>query len=157
LVAAFNEQSRDVALTVLTKAESLCLIPWNQFLFSPEGTVADKKNWVFKGASCLPPEERLCLVQFSDGGKDAVRVREFDLDTNAFVTTGFALPEGKQAVSWIDRHTVLIARDWGEGTLTQVGYPFVLKELKRAQPLVRAREVFRGEPTDAVAALRAAG
>ncbi|WP_247772629.1 hypothetical protein [Bradyrhizobium sp. 192] len=27
-----------------------------------------------------------------------------------------------------------------------------MKELKRAQPLVRAREVFRGEPTDAVAA-----
>lgn len=28
-----------------------------------------------------------------------------------------------------------------------------MKELKRPQPLVRAREVFRGEPTDAVAAL----
>lgn len=125
---------------------------WETIIDIDALAVADKKNWVFKGASCLPPEERLCLVHFSDGGKDAVRVREFDLDTNAFVTTGFALPEGKQAVSWVDRHTVLIARDWGEGTLTQVGYPFVLKELKRAQPLVRAREVFRGEPTDAVAA-----
>lgn len=88
--------------------------------------------------------------------KDAVRVREFDLDTNAFVTTGFALPEGKQAVSWLDRHTVLIARDSGEGTLTQVGYPFVLKELKRA-----ARSSARGLPWGADrcrgGALRAAG
>ena len=32
---------------------------------------------------------------------------------------------------------------------SKVIYPFVLKELKRPQPLVRAREVFRGEPTDA--------
>lgn len=125
---------------------------WETIIDIDALAVADKKNWVFKGASCLPPEERLCLVHFSDGGKDAVRVREFDLDTNAFVTTGFALSDGKQAVSWVERHAVLIARDWGEGTLTQVGYPFVLKELKRPQPLVRAREVFRGEPTDAVAA-----
>lgn len=125
---------------------------WESIIDIDALAVADKKNWVFKGASCLPPEERLCLVHFSDGGKDAVRVREFDLDTNAFVTTGFALSEGKQAVSWVDRDAVLIARDWGEGTLTQVGYPFVLKELKRAQPLVPAREVFRGEATDTMAA-----
>lgn len=125
---------------------------WETILDIDALAVTDKKNWVFKGATCLPPQERMCLVQCSDGGKDAVLVREFDTDTNAFVTTDFALPEGKLAVSWVDRHTVLIARDWGEGTLTQVGYPFVLKELKRAQPLVRAREVFPGEPTDAVAA-----
>ncbi|SFN76865.1 prolyl oligopeptidase [Bradyrhizobium sp. Rc3b] len=61
---------------------------------------------------------------------------------------GFYLPEGKQHVSWIDRDTLLVARDWGEGTLTQAGYPFVVKELKRAQPLSEAREIFRGEPTD---------
>ncbi|WP_224742080.1 hypothetical protein [Bradyrhizobium sp. 2S1] len=109
---------------------------------------AEKKNWVFEGGSCLPPEERLCLLKFSEDGKDAVFVREFDADAQAFVTTGFDLPEGKQGVSWIDGDTILIARDWGEGTTTQAGYPFVVKELKRAQPLVEAREVFRGEPTD---------
>lgn len=125
---------------------------WETILDIDALAVAGKKSWVFKGTTCLPPQVRLCLVQFSDGGKDAVLVREFDPDTNAFVTTGFALLEGKQAVSWVDRHTVLTARDWGERTLTQVGCPFLLRELKRAQPLVRAREVFRGEPTDAVAA-----
>ena len=35
---------------------------------------AEKINWVFKGADCLAPEERLCLVALSDGGKDAVTV-----------------------------------------------------------------------------------
>lgn len=55
--------------------------------------VAEKKNWVFKGGSCLPPEERLCLLRLSDGGKDAVFVREFDLDAKTFAMTGFDLPE----------------------------------------------------------------
>lgn len=110
--------------------------------------VAEKKNWVFKGGSCLPPEERLCLLRLSDGGKDAVFVREFDLDAKTFAMTGFDLPEGKQNVSWVDNNTILIARDWGDGTMTKAGYPFVVKELKRAQPLAQAREVFRGELTD---------
>ncbi|MBR0868118.1 prolyl oligopeptidase [Bradyrhizobium diazoefficiens] len=121
---------------------------WDTILDLDALAAAEKKNWVFKGGSCLPPEERLCLLNFSEGGKDAVFVREFDADAQAFVTTGFDLPEGKQGVSWIDGDTILIARDWGEGTTTQAGYPFVVKELKRAQPLVEAREVFRGEPTD---------
>ncbi|SFQ07660.1 prolyl oligopeptidase [Bradyrhizobium sp. Ghvi] len=109
---------------------------------------ADKKNWVLKGVSCLPPEERLCLVKLSEGGKDAVFVREFDSVAKTFVTNGFELPEGKQQVTWVNSDTVLIARDWGEGTMSQAGYPFVVKELKRAQSLAEAREVFRGEPTD---------
>ncbi|MGY4627332.1 prolyl oligopeptidase family serine peptidase [Bradyrhizobium sp. USDA 4486] len=109
---------------------------------------ADKKNWVLKGVSCLPPEERLCLLNLSEGGKDAVFVREFDAVAKTFVTNGFALPEGKQEVTWVNSDTVLITREWGEGTMTQAGYPFVVKELKRAQSLAEAREVFRGEPTD---------
>ncbi len=108
----------------------------------------DKKNWVLKRVGCLPPEERLCLLNLSEGGKDAVFVREFDAVAKTFVTNGFALPEGKQQVTWVNSDTVLITRDWGEGTMTQAGYPFVVKELKRAQSLAEAREVFRGEPTD---------
>ncbi|MBH5371002.1 prolyl oligopeptidase family serine peptidase [Bradyrhizobium glycinis] len=109
---------------------------------------AENRNWVFRGASCLPPEERFCLISLSDGGKDAVSIREFDRIAKTFVAGGFYLPEGKQDVSWVDGDTLLVARGWGEGTLTQAGYPFVVKELKRAQSLSEAREIFRGEPTD---------
>ncbi|WP_407175726.1 prolyl oligopeptidase family serine peptidase [Bradyrhizobium sp. STM 3562] len=121
---------------------------WDTILDLDALAAVENKNWVFEGGDCLLPEERLCLVRLSDGGKDAHVVREFDSDAKAFVTTGFDLPEGKQNVSWVDRDTILISRDWGEGTMTQAGYPFVVKELKRAQPLVEAREVFRGAPTD---------
>ncbi|UWU67797.1 prolyl oligopeptidase family protein [Bradyrhizobium sp. NC92] len=125
---------------------------WESILSIDDLAATEKKNWVLKGGSCLPPEERLCLVELSDGGKDAVFIREYDRHAKAFVPTGFDLPEGKQDVSWVDRDTILIARDWGEGTMTPAGYPFVVKELKRAQPLVQAREVFRGEPNDAMTA-----
>ena len=61
---------------------------------------AEGKSWVFKGAQCLRPEERRCLVSLSDGGEDAVEVREFDLATGKFVEGGFHLPRGKHRIAW---------------------------------------------------------
>ncbi|WP_442547662.1 prolyl oligopeptidase family serine peptidase [Bradyrhizobium ottawaense] len=118
---------------------------WETILDIDALALAENKNWVYKDRSCFG---RRCLVRLSDGGKDAVSIREFDTEAKSFVAGRFQLPEGKQSVSWIDRDTVLVARDWGEGTTTEAGYPFVLKELKRAQPLDQAREVFRGQRTD---------
>lgn len=109
---------------------------------------AENANWVFKGANCLMPDYRRCLVVLSDGGKDANVVREFDTVTKSFVEGGFNLPEGKQNVAWVDENTLLVARDWGPGTMTKSGYAFVVKELKRGQPLDQARELFRGTPDD---------
>ena len=111
---------------------------------------AEGKKWVWHGATCLQPEERLCLVSLSEGGEDADTVREFDLQTGQFVAGGFALPKAKQDVTWIDADTLLVSRDWGAGTTTASGYPFVLKTLKRGQPLSAATEVFRGAATDQV-------
>ncbi len=109
---------------------------------------AEGKQWVYKGATCLKPEERLCLVALSEGGEDAVTYREFDLARGAFVGGGFVLPKSKQGVAWIDAHTLMVSRDWGAGTMTASSYPFVVKLLKRGQPLAAATEVYRGEPGD---------
>ena len=70
-------------------------------------------NWIYKGADCLAPDETLCLVDLSDGGKDAVRVREFDTRKRAFVAKGFDIPEGKHRIAWLDRDTLLVATDFG--------------------------------------------
>ena len=99
---------------------------------------AEGKSWVYQGVSCLPPDERRCLVYLSDGGRDANTVREFDLGTRQFVEGGFALPEGKQSVAWEDENTILVARDWGPGTMTASGYPFVIKRLRRGQTIDQA-------------------
>ncbi|GGB34386.1 prolyl oligopeptidase [Sphingomonas metalli] len=109
---------------------------------------AEGKQWVWHGATCLPPEERYCLVQLSEGGEDAESMREFDLQTGRFVPDGFALPKSKQGATWIDRDTLLVSRDWGQGTMTNSSYPFVVKMVKRGQPLAAATEVFRGAVTD---------
>jgi prolyl oligopeptidase len=112
---------------------------------------AEGKTWVWKGESCLEPEERLCMVALSDGGEDAVTFREFDLQTGAFVPGGFSLPTSKQDVAWLDKDTLLVSRDWGAGTTTDSGYAFVVKELKRGQPLDKATELFRGAASDQLA------
>ncbi|HEY2177773.1 MAG TPA: prolyl oligopeptidase family serine peptidase [Caulobacteraceae bacterium] len=109
---------------------------------------AEGRNWIFKGASCLPPADRLCLVRLSDGGGDAVELREFDTRAKAFVPGGFRFSAGKQEAVWLDADTLLIGRDFGPGTLTASGYPFIAKRITRGQPLSEATEVFRGEFAD---------
>jgi prolyl oligopeptidase len=121
---------------------------WSTVLDLDAQARAESANWFWKGADCLRPAERLCLISLSDGGEDAVSVREFDLDAHQFVPGGFDLPKSKQDVAWIDQDHLLIARDWGAGTMSASGYPFVVKRLQRGMPLAAAQEVFRGDPTD---------
>lgn len=121
---------------------------WETILDIDALSKAENANWVFKGASCLPPEETRCLVTLSNGGKDAVTVREFDTTTKTFVGGGFVLPEGKQNYTWLDRDTLIVGREWTPGELTDSGYAYVLKSLKRGQTLDQAVELFRGQKTD---------
>lgn len=109
---------------------------------------ADKANWVWHGANCLPPAERRCMIALSDGGEDANTEREFDLVNRAFVPGGFELPRGKQSVTWIGEDTLLVSREWNPGELTKSGYAYIVRRVVRGQPLSAAVEVFRGEPTD---------
>ena len=121
---------------------------WETLLDLDALAAAERRNWVFQGAICLPPDGRRCLLALSDGGKDAVEMREFDLDKAEFVADGFGLPEGKQSALWLDPDTLLLAREWGPGTMTPAGYPFILKRLRRGAPLGDADELFRGAPED---------
>jgi prolyl oligopeptidase len=108
----------------------------------------DNEKWVSKGLNCLYPGNGLCLVSLSAGGEDATTLREFDLKTSKFVDGGFVLPKSKQWVAWVDQDTLLVARDWGAGTMTKSGYPFVVKTWKRGEPLDAAKEIFRGAESD---------
>lgn len=109
---------------------------------------AEGKKWVWKGATILDPEERIALLALSDGGEDAVRLREFDLVDGRFVPGGFDIPNAKQDAVWLDKDSLLLSRDWGADSLTKSGYPFVVKTLKRGQKLDDAQEVFRGAASD---------
>ena len=121
---------------------------WETILDVDALATAEGANWVWKGSTCLPPDERLCLVSLSDGGKDAVVVREFDQVSKTFVDGGFVLPEGKHRIDWIDADTLMVATDFGPGTMTESGYPYIVKILKRGQGLDQAVEVYRGTAGD---------
>ena len=115
----------------------------------------ESANWVFKGANCLEPDEKRCLISLSDGGEDAVVEREFDLGAAAFVPGGFDLPRAKTSADWETQDTLLLATDWDAGSLTASGYPFIVKRLRRGQNLYQAQEVFRGTPQDVQVAVEA--
>ncbi len=114
---------------------------WETMLDIDALSRAEGRDWVWKGADCLAPDETRCLVSLSDGGKDAVVVREFDTSTGLWVEDGFILPEGKHRLEWLDRDTLLVATDFGPNTLTESGYPFIVKSLQRGQTLAQATEV----------------
>ncbi|MBL8329009.1 MAG: S9 family peptidase [Rubrivivax sp.] len=109
---------------------------------------AEGVNWVFSGAECLGAGDGPCLVSLSRGGADATVVREFDLATRRFVPGGFTLPEAKSSTAWIDRNTLYVGTDFGPGSMTESGYPRVIKRWTRGTPLSAAETVFEAEAKD---------
>ena len=121
---------------------------WETVLDIDKLAAAEEENWVWKGASCLAPEYRHCLVTLSRGGGDASVRREFDAAAKAFVVDGFFVPEAKARVGWMDENTLWIGTDFGEGSLTTSGYPRFVKKWKRGTPLSAAATVFEGSVDD---------
>jgi len=121
---------------------------WEAVLDLDALAAAEGENWVWKGADCLQPRYRRCLLSLSRGGGDAVVVREFDLERKAFVQDGFTLPEAKSSVSWRGEDEVLVGTDFGPGSLTSSGYPRVVKRWRRGTPLAAAETIFEGLPGD---------
>ncbi len=109
---------------------------------------AEGENWVWHGADCLKPDYRRCLVSLSRGGADADVTREFDLEEKAFVKDGFFRPESKGSLTWIDHDQVYVQTDFGAGTMTDSGYPRLVKRWRRGTPLAAAALVFEGRPQD---------
>jgi prolyl oligopeptidase len=121
---------------------------WRTVIDLDEISKSGKANWFWKGAICREPDEQRCIINLSDGGEDAVTLREFDLGRGAFVEDGFSLPSGKQDFAWLDADTLLLSREWKPGEMTRSGYAFVVKRIKRGQPLDSAVEVYRGSADD---------
>ncbi len=121
---------------------------WQTLLDYDALSKQDGQKWVSHGLVCLYPGNELCMVGLSAGGEDAVTVREFNLRTGKFVPNGFILPRSKQSFAWVDKDTLLVLRDWGPGSMTTSGYPFIVKLWKRGQPLEQAKEIYRGSAKD---------
>lgn len=110
---------------------------WETILDFDALATAEKENWVYKGRDCLAGTDR-CLIRLSRGGTDAVEIREFDKASKTFVDDGFKSPESKQWSAWKDKDTLLIATNFGEGTMNTSGYPRQVREWKRGTDLSTA-------------------
>jgi prolyl oligopeptidase len=119
---------------------------WQTVLDVDALAAKEGKPWVFHGMNCLQPSYKRCLVELSPGGGDAEEIREFDSEDLAFVPApgGFALPTAKTNIAWRDADTVFVGTDFGPGSLTDSGYPRLVKLWKRGTPIVEARTIHEG-------------
>jgi prolyl oligopeptidase len=124
---------------------------WDVLLDLDELKKTEKEEWVWAGSSCQKPSGSRCLVWLSRGGKDAKVVREFDLETKKFVTKGFQFPEAMTFASWLGEDALLVATDFGAGSLSQAGYPLQVRLVTRGEDFKRARILFAANAEDNLA------
>jgi prolyl oligopeptidase len=75
-------------------------------------------------------------------------VREFDLNSKQFVQDGFYVPEAKTEVAWRNRDAIYVGTDFGPESLTDSGYPRIVKEWQRQTALKDAKTQFEGKKED---------
>jgi prolyl oligopeptidase len=103
---------------------------------------AEGPAWAWQGVTCLPPEHARCMVELAPGGSDAAELREYDVASGAWVEGGFHAAVARSRVAWVDRNELLIATDFGPGTVSAAGYPLTVKRWRRGTPLSAAATVF---------------
>ncbi len=116
----------------------------------------EDRDWVWQGAGTIPGTHDRAMLRLSPGGGDAVVLREYDVVTRRFVPSGsaaggFALPECKGDVAWLDRDTLLLAAALGEGMATRSGYARTVRLWRRGTDPLSAPVLFETAP-DSMAA-----
>jgi prolyl oligopeptidase len=121
---------------------------WETMLDIDELSKKEGVKWVFMGYSGLYPAYNRFLVELSKGGGDAVVIREFNADKKQFVENGFYIDEAKGVASYVDENTLVVATDFGKGTLTSSGYARQVRLWKRGTLLNDAQVIYEGDSTD---------
>ena len=102
----------------------------------------EREDWVWRGGQSLPGTHDRAIVHLSRGGKDAVVLREFDLNTREFVADGFNLPEARSHVVWFDRDTLLLMSPLGPNMATNTGLPRTVRLWRRGTDPLAAPVIF---------------
>ena len=113
---------------------------------------AESEDWVWGGATALPPDFRRCLIRLSRGGSDAAVTREFDLEEKRFVPDGFDLPEAKGSAAWLDDDSLLVSSSLGgEPFQTLSGYSRTVRLWQRGRAFDEAPVLFECDRKDMAA------
>jgi len=121
---------------------------WETLLDIDKLSETDGKKWVYKGSEGLYPDYNRFLIQLSDGGGDAVYIKEFDVNKKEFIEDGFSIDEAKGNASYVDENNVIVSSDFGDGTMTTSGYARQVKLWKRGTLLKDAQLIYEVETTD---------
>ncbi|WP_250460918.1 prolyl oligopeptidase family serine peptidase [Microbulbifer litoralis] len=122
---------------------------WETVLDVDALSVEEGKKWVFKGMTCQDDAQTRCLLALSEGGGDAVELREFNAKRRRTVIGGFYSPIAKQSAVWVDADTVLLASAKGDKAATDSGYARTTRLWHRSQPLEDAK-IVKQVATDSV-------
>lgn len=124
---------------------------WETLIDIDEISKKDNIKWVYKGSNGLYPSYSRFLISLSNGGADAVCIKEFDVNKKQFIENGFNIDESKGGASFVDENTVLVSSNFGEGTMTSSGYPRQTKLWKRGTLLKDAQLIYEGQISDVTA------
>ena len=97
-------------------------------------------------AHWLAPENRRCLIGLAPAGGDAPRNAN-SMSRRGLCPGRFQLPSAKSRVAWRDSDSLYVATDFGPGTLTQSGYPRIVKLWSRGTPLEAAKTLHEAPAT----------
>ena len=118
---------------------------WETILDIDRLAAEENEDWLFAGAQALP-DSGARILSLSRGGSDAAVLREFDVETKAFVAGGFTLPEAKGGAAWIDADTLLLSSAYGEGMATTSGYARTVRLWRRGTDVRQAPVLFETAP-----------
>lgn len=128
---------------------------WDVLIDFDQLAEEEGRNWIHGDIVCLSPQYRRCMIEISDGGKDAAYWREFDTAEKAFVEGGFFLDEAKSTIAWFDEDTLIVGTDRGAGSLTDSGYARTLQRLERGAEIADAPTIFEAAIDDVLVAASA--
>ena len=117
---------------------------WDILLDLDALATTEGEDWVWSGATTLPPDHARALLRLSRGGGDATVTREYDVEQRCFVEDGFVLPETKGGGSWLDADTLLLAS--ALGGVTRSGYARTVRLWRRGTDPADAPVVFETDP-----------
>jgi len=121
---------------------------WETLINIDELSKKDDIKWVYKGSRGLYPDYNRFLIRLSNGGGDAVIIKEFDVNKKQFIDDGFYIDESKGSASYVDYNTLIVSTNFGEGTMTTSGYPRQVKLWNRGTSLKDAQLIYEGESSD---------
>ncbi len=120
---------------------------WEPLINVDELAANEGVNWYASPLQMkFSPSGAHVIVPLSDGGSDAVALREFDLENNQFVEGGFEAPLRRHQLEWLDDDTLLVATPLDESERTKAFYPRHVRKWVRGTALEDAPILASVEP-----------